>query len=127
RCGREVGWRFLLGSRGLGHSTMRTENPRVGGSIPPLGTTTPRKDEGEYDPGSLFRHSLGVFLGFTVQEVRVRLAGPQRRRSSQVTRVAASAERAVSQPASLGEKRIAVGIRGKEIPSPLSLSNPARG
>jgi len=31
--------------------------------------------EGEYDPASLFRHSLGVFLDFTVQEVRLRLTG----------------------------------------------------
>src|SRR5207248_3438704 len=29
---------FRFGSCGLGHSTTRTENPRVGGSIPPLGT-----------------------------------------------------------------------------------------
>ena len=29
--------RVLLWSRGLGHSTTGTENPRVGGSIPPLG------------------------------------------------------------------------------------------
>ncbi len=33
----------LLGSRGLGHSTIRTENPRVGGSIPPLGTLNASK------------------------------------------------------------------------------------
>ena len=37
--------RFLLASRGLGHSIMRTENPRVGGSIPPLGTI--RQDRSE--------------------------------------------------------------------------------
>jgi hypothetical protein len=30
--------RFPLKLRGLGHSDIGTENPRVGGSIPPLGT-----------------------------------------------------------------------------------------
>jgi predicted DNA-binding transcriptional regulator YafY len=30
--------------------------------------------EGVYDPGSLFRHSVGVFLDFDVREVRIRMA-----------------------------------------------------
>jgi hypothetical protein len=38
RCSRRQLRRFLLSRRGLGHSTTGTENPRVGGSILPLGT-----------------------------------------------------------------------------------------
>jgi len=33
-------------SRGLGGGDSRTENPRVGGSIPPLGTPRPLRDRG---------------------------------------------------------------------------------
>jgi hypothetical protein len=36
RCSPGYVVRFLLFARGLGHSTTGTENPRVGGSIPPL-------------------------------------------------------------------------------------------
>ncbi len=43
-------------------------------SIETTAETFEYPSEGGYDPAILFRHSLGVFLDFPVQEVRVRLA-----------------------------------------------------
>ena len=43
-------------------------------AIDALATTFVYPGEGEYDPASLFRHSLGVFVDFPIREVRVRLA-----------------------------------------------------